>query len=258
MALNKANTKPTPAPAFETGEDDVTTTAAAPAAASGVERLQAAAAAHAATQAAAPASTSTAVATKPAGAIAPMKAMVNPLEGLENAFPVEYDTLRNLNINQGNVIDKMTDKVAGSVVGLELLTYQNQWVVSPGVDGDEAKEHVRYSDDGITATDGTDMKAHLEHLKQSGYNEAKISERLIIAGALFAPGKLTDLEQSLVQINLPPTSKAAFKRYMMDQAYKVGKGLVQAEGANRIKIECTVTKKGDNTWTVADFSRWVD
>lgn len=256
MALNKATSAPkTNTPAFEAVDENTTDNSAESTRSAAQARLAEAAAKHQETQTAA---TSTAVAAKPTGAVAPMAAMTNPLEALKGAFHVEYDTLRNLNINQGNVIDKTTGKAMGDTIGLELLTYQDQWVVSPGVDGDEAKEHVRYSDDGITATDGTDMKAHLALLKQSGFADAKMSERLVIAGSVFEPGKLKDLKDSLVQINLPPTSRAAFKRYLMDQAFRVSKGLLSADGANRIKIECTIQKKGDNTWTVADFTRWVD
>lgn len=209
-----------------------------------------------------PASTGTAVTTPTGGQVAATRPLVNPLEPLKNAFPVEYDTLRNLQINQGNVIDRESGKALGDTIKLELLSFQDQWVCGPGGEdkSEEAKELVRYSDDGITSTKGDDMKAHLEHLRALGYKDAKISERMVICGAVTDPGSkgkkdVPELQDALVQINLPPTSKAAFKRYQVDQAYRIGKGLIQPEGAQHVKIECSIVKRGDMTWTVAAFSR---
>ena len=246
--------------AVDTGAEQTAEQAAAETRAAAQAKLAAAAAAHAATKPA-EAAKSTAVAPVAGRQVTAAKPMINPLEPLKNAFPVEFDTLRNLTITNGNVMDKQTNKPLGDTIGLELLSFQDQWVVSPGVDGDEAKEFVRYSDDGVTTTQGEDVKAYLQSLKDSGYKEAKIGERMVICGALFDIGTkgakdLKELQDTLIQINLPPTSKAAFKRYQMDQAYKIGKGLIDPEGAQRVRVECTLQTKGDMTWTVASFTRY--
>lgn len=268
MALTKNANAQASTPAFEAPDDDntVDTAAAAEQAAirqSAQERLKAAAAQHQASKPAdeAKSSTSREVAAPAGTQVAKARPMINPLEPLKNAFPVEWDTLRNLVITNGNVMDKTTSKALGDTIGLELLSFQDQWVVSPGVDGDEAKEFVRYSDDGITTTQGEDMKEYLAHLKQSGYTEAKISERMVICGSVFDIGvkgakDLKELQDALVQISLPPTSKATFKRYQMDQAFKIGKGFIEAKGAERVRIECDVVTKGQMSWTVANFSRY--
>jgi hypothetical protein len=195
------------------------------------------------------------------GQVAKAKPMVNPLETLKNAFPLEFDTLRQLVITNGNITDKATGRVLGTNMGAEILTFQDQWVVSPGVDGDEGKEAVRYSDDGITTTKGEDVQAYLNQLKTSGYPKANVSERVVLGLAiveLSAKGKkeMPDLEGTLAQVSLPPTSKATFKRYQMDQAFKIGKGFIDAEGAQTVRIDCDVTKRGDMSWTVADFKRY--
>lgn len=256
MALKKS----TPAPQADQFEDGTegegveTTQTLTPA-----QRLAAAAAEREAAKPKDTPTTGTSVAPAKSSAVAAPRSLVDPLKALENAFRVEYDTLRNLVITNGNVMDKDTTKALGDVVGIELLSFQSQWVVSPGVDGDEAKEHVRYSDDGqTTSLDGEDCMEYLARLKANGYPDAKMSERTVICGSIFEPGKLKDLKDSLVQINLPPTSKAAFQRYRMDQAFKIGKGLIDGAGAERIKLECALTTKGGNTWTVASFTRWND
>jgi hypothetical protein len=260
MALNKnAQT-----PAFEALDDDAVDQGAA-IRSSAQERLAAAAASHAETKPAEETvtSSSTAVATtKPLGGqVAARKPMVNPLELLKNAFPVQFDTLRGLKVTNGNFVDQMTGKVIGDTLGMELLSYQDQWVISPGVDGDEGKEHVRYSDDGHTTTQGEDCNDYLAKLKKAGFDEAKMSKRTVVAGALFDIGDkgrkvLPELQDSLVQISLAPTSKASFDRYTLDQAFKIGKGFISPDGAQLLKIECAPQSKNGKDWTVANFSRW--
>jgi hypothetical protein len=260
MALPKRNPQPATEnkqPTFET-VDEEGNEVEAEVTASPAERLAAAAAERATASAAAKAP---AVIPPKAGQVAVAKAMVNPLEPLKNAFFCEFDTLRSLKISSGNLVDNQTSKPLGDTVGLELLSYQDQWVVSPGVEGDEGKEHVRYSDDGKTTSKGEDCAAYLEQLKSSGYPEAKTSKRTVICGSLFDIGEkgrktLPEIQDCLVQISLAPTSKAGFDRYMMDQAFRIGKGLIQPEGADRIKIECVPASKGDKDWTIATFARW--
>jgi hypothetical protein len=227
------------------------------------DRLAAGASRHAAEKPAEETSKSTDVAVKANTQIAARKPMINPLEPLKNAFPVEFDTLRSLKVSGGNLVDNQTGKALGDTAGLELLSYQDQWVISPGVDGDEAKEHVRYSDDGKVTTKGEDCNEYLGNLQKAGYDEAKMSKRTVICGSLFDIGDkgrkvMPELQDSLVQISLAPTSKASFDRYTMDQAFKIAKNLIEPDGAQLVKIECTPTSKNGKDWTVANFSRWTD
>ncbi len=256
-----ALTKNQDVPKFESPDEDQ----AAAKTPTANERLAAAAAKHTAEQPkeeeSKPASTSTAVAVSKGNQIAAAKPMINPLEPLKNSFPLQFDTLRGLKVTNGNVVDISSGKSLGDTVGMELLTYQDQWVISPGVDGDEGKEFVRYSDDGVTTSKGENCKDYLDQLIDSDYPEAKMSKRTVIAGSLFDIGvkgrkECKDMQDALVQISLAPTSKAGFDRYLMDQAFQIRKGRLSAEGADRIRIECTPVSKGDKDWTVANFSRY--
>lgn len=262
MALNKTNNPPK----FEGGEGEGTednTENQTPA-----QRLKAAADKRAAEQETAkPAdktskeSTTHAVAPAAAGAVAVPVVMTNPLEPLKNAFFCEYDTLRSLKLSNGNIVDNQTNKPLGDTVGLELLSYQDQWVISPGVDGDDGKEYVRYSDDGVTTSKGEDCKEYLERMVNGPFPEAKMSKRTVIAGSLFDIGTkgakdLAELQDELVQISLAPTSKAGFDRYMMGQAFKIGKKLISAAGATRIRITAEPVSRNKKDWTQAAFSRY--
>jgi len=259
MALNKPNSTPK----FEDGNEGADETVALTPA----QRLQAAADARAAEQAAAapakPAAQSESRAVAPAAGtqVAKPTSMVNPLAPLKDAFFCEYDTLRSLKITNGNIVDNQTNKPLGDTLGLELLSYQDQYVISPGVDGEEGKEFVRYSHDGITTSKGEDCKEYLAELQGGAYPKASMTKRTVIAGSAFDIGEkgrktLPELQDSLVQISLAPTTKASFDRYMMDQAFKIGKGLLQADGAVRVKIECAAASKGGKDWTIGNFSRY--
>ncbi len=225
------------------------------------QRLAAAAAEHAASVPAeeakpAPKTTALAPAAKSGVMIAPKK-IEDPLAGLKNSFHVEYNTLRGMKITNGNVVDIDTSKALGDTVGLELLSYQDSWVISPGVDGKEAGEFVRYSDDGITTSKGDDCKAYLaELINVHGFGEAAMTKRTVICGALFDAGKGTEFQGKMIQISLPPTSKSTFDRYCFENAYNVGKGLAEVEGSDKLRLTCSLTTKGKNTWTVVDFSRY--
>lgn len=227
------------------------------------KKLAAAAAQHAASKPAeeVKASESRAVAPAASRQVAVAKPMVNPLEPLKDAFRVEWDTLRGLKVTNGNVLDNQTGKTLGDVVGLELLSFQDQWVISPGTEGDEGKDEVRYSDDGKTTTKGEDCNEYLARLKAADYPKASMTKRVVICGSLFDIGDkgrkdCKELQDSLVQLSLAPTSKASFDRYMMDQAYKIGKGIIEPEGAQRLRLSCDIVTKGKQSWTVVNVTRY--
>lgn len=257
MALKKTNATPAAAPAaeYENPDAEAATTAEAETKPTAAERVAAAQAQHAAEQAAAAPSTSTAVTTKAAGAVVRHQPMADPLKDLEGAFPVTFDSVRNLIITNGNVMDRQSNNALGSEIVLELMSFQKQFVCSPGVDGDEGKEYVKYSDDGITTNDGMNCQEYIKHLQQTDFPEAKMSERLVIVGGLSNPGSMPELKDTIVQISLPPTSRGAFTQYRIDTAYKVKKGLATPDGSELVRIKCKLQTKGKMTWTVAEFSR---
>jgi hypothetical protein len=232
------------------------------------ERLAVAAAARAdeakaereAVEASKTASTSTAVAAKTASNIvlaAPV--MGNIFAGLENAFHVDWNTFESLLANQGTFMRKGDKAKLGDSVGLELLSYQQQFVISPGTEGDADNDKVRYSDDGVTTTTGEDCKSYLEDLKEAGFDKASRSERVVLVGSLFDPGKLAEIKDQLVQISLPPTSKAQFERHKIQTDFNIGRGLSPALGATRLRMTCEVQSDAKNKrdWTVVKFAQYV-
>ena len=204
-------------------------------------------------------SKTTAVAAAPKTAVAQHKSMdeLNPFKALENVFPVKFNTLTNIQANQGNFIHKDTSKMMGDTIVLELVSTQKHWVLSPGGDtnDDESLQFVKYSEDGITSEDGLNMREALIATKEAGYDKAKISERTILVGCLLNAGKAPDLVDQMVQIDLAPTSAAHFARHQLSTAFGISKGKMDAAGQTILKMECTVKNQKKLTWTEVVFSQ---
>lgn len=233
------------------------------------ERVAAATAKKAAEQAAAAAaapSTSREVAAPANTAVSTATANIltaDPFKALENALKVDYNTLTQLQVNQGNVLLKESKETLGDYVVLEILSFQAQWVCSPGGDqnDDESKEFLKYSDDGIHVKGSDELLTDaLAAAKSAGYNDARIAERQILVGALVFPGKNKkgevheNLRDELIQIDLAPQSKNNFQAFRINAAFKASRNRITAEQARTVKMSTNVVTKGKNTWTNAEFS----
>lgn len=201
---------------------------------------------------AAPAATQVAVQTKPAGAVA-VAALPNVLEPLRNALRVEYNTLESIIANQGNFMSRETKKSLGDEIVFELLSFQDSFVVSPG-DDKAPQEVVRYSDDGLTCSDGTSVQEHLHWLKTNGYPKASVKPRVVVVGAVEKTSKPSDLVGTLVQLDLSPVSRVHWNRYMANSAFMVRSGRYTADQLVKVKANAETAVNGTNSFTLAKFS----
>lgn len=228
------------------------------------ERLAAAAkereAEAAAEREAVAATKTTSLATKPANSGAITVAAPRPEKvyaPLENAFHVDWNTLESLKATQGAFMDKTDNKSLGDTIGFELLSHQKQFVISPGSDDEEDNKHVRYSDDGITTTTGEDCKDYLQSLLATGdFPDAKMTERVVLVGAVFDPGKQPSYKDKLMQISLAPTSKALFDRHQIQCSFNVGRGIWSPDGITRLRMTCVAKNKNKRDWTEVTFSKY--
>lgn len=221
----------------------------------------------AAASTAAPASTSTAVAPKAPSAVANKIMDHDPFKACENALRVDYNTLTQIMVTNGNVALKEGKELMGDHVGLEILSFQAQWVMSPGGDSndEEALEYLKYSDDGIHVRGSDQTLTEAKALAiAAGYDKASINERMILVGALVYPGKdkkgnlIEELQDELVQIDLAPRSKNNFTAYRANAAFKVSRGLLQPDAALRVCMTAAVKSKGNFNWTDAEFKALTD
>lgn len=172
------------------------------------------------------------------------------IENMKDALRVDFNTLAQIQANQGAFRDREAEKSLGDVIEIELLSWQENYVVSPN-DLKAPKDLVKYSDDGKIAKDGTDMIEHLNALKADGYHKAKLQERCILVGALLATAKPSDLVGQLVQIDCAPQSYAMFKRYKANALWQMQSGNMDDSKVLRLRLTATPAKGPDNT----DFTR---
>lgn len=197
------------------------------------------------------AATTTAIAARTGGAVVVAGRPVNVLQqSYKDAFVVDWNTCHRIQATVGNIVDVEANKaVIGPEITMELLSFQDNWQVSPGTDDDDDIQYVRYSNDGKVTTEGEDIHQYLAALKEAGYKDAKINERCTIAGTMIG----TALDGTLVQIDLPPTSKAMWTRFQMQTSMDIAKGKRTEADLALIKLKCNVNTKGKNSWTVVSF-----
>ena len=220
-----------------------------------------AAAIPAATPAVAPAKT-TAVVTAPkqGGLVASNSPKVNPncIKELKDKFIVQYDSLAQLQASQGQFMDRESNLSLGSELLFELLSYQEQFVVTPN-DNKATKDVVRYSADGVTCSDGTDVKQHLADLRELGWVNARVNARYIIVGSLLAAEKSDAMDNTLVQIDLSPKSRSQFDRYIIQSFYDLAKGNITEEQARVLDLSANVTKNSNgDIYTIVKFATHKD
>lgn len=220
-----------------------------------------AAAIPAATPAVAPAKTAALVTAPKQGHLVAAqvpKVNVNHVKELKDKFTVQYDSLAQLQASQGQFMDRESGLSLGAELLFELLSFQEQFVVTPN-DNRATKEVVRYSSDGITCSDGTDVKQHLADLRELGWANARVNARYIIVGSLLAAEKVDSMNGTLVQIDLSPKSRSQFDRYLIQSAYDLAKGLITEAQSTVLDLTAQVAKnaKGD-IYTVVKFNTHVD
>lgn len=173
---------------------------------------------------------------------------------LKNALTVEFNSLAALILSNGNLLLREGKKSVGDSIQLELLSYQDSYVVAPN-DDKAPVSVVRFSNDGVTCSDGvTSVKEHLQWLHTNGYPKASLKSRVIIVGAVEKCAKAPDLIGTLVQIDLSPASRAQWLRYEANATYKFQKNLATKEGLRHIVVQAEISTAGSNTYTLASFS----
>jgi len=187
------------------------------------------------------------------GVLTSATGMMNVFAELKNALHVDYNTLEAVIPNQGSFLCRESKKVLGDTIVFEVLSHQDSYVVSPEDDG-APNEVVRYSDDGLTCSDGTPVPEHLVWLRANGYPKAKLKQRVVVVAALVTTAKSKDMEGTLVQLDLSPANRIQWNRYVFNAAFGVKIGKFTAEQAKRVKAECEIATSGTNTFTLSRFS----
>lgn len=249
MALTRRN----PAAGFEAPKTEAAATPAADTAQ--VETAAAPAASPAPTPAAAPAPAALVVQVPKSVVVQNMQAGHQFMDGMKDALRVDWDTLNRLKASQGRIA--FGDVNLGEWIEFSLLSWQDNYLVSPGSDTDEAKALAKYSDDGKTIKDtGEDINAYMQRLKDMGYTDCRLGKRCVLAFELIDCDKDAAVDEGMLfQCDLAPTSRAAFERYRIQSALDIGKSRATGDDVIRIRATATIKKNGKNEYTQLDFTR---
>ena len=176
-------------------------------------------------------------------------AIKNVLLDNKDLFRIDWDSLPRISAEQGEFLFKDdTNEELGPNIELKLVSYQDNYVASPG-DNKAPIDLVKWSPDGITAQDGTDMKAHIEFLKEEGYSKARISHRQVtVCELLTVGGKVHERSEDLVQLDLPESGRRSFNTHNLQASYKVSKGSITEEQAAMMQLAAVKmkTKAGES------------
>ena len=199
---------------------------------------------------------------KPAAAALAIAEGMAVTEAMKDAMRVEWDTFPMMKTGQGRITSMVggTKIDFGKWVNFDLLSYQDNWLVSPGGDTDEAKKLAKYSDDGTSLKDtGQSVQEYIEELKKLGYPDARLSQRLIALISLSdCEGEAAISEGQLFQIDMAPTTRSAFEQYRKQSAYDISKGKLTSDGWSAgIRATATVRTQAGSTkeYTVLTFGR---
>jgi hypothetical protein len=180
-------------------------------------------------QAAASAEATTAIAKASAGAMAahqPMKKAQAAFAEYEDALPeVDFGTFPRITADLGGF--EMDKEVIGDTIKVEMMSWNNRYVVTPNVDNKEANGLVKYSNDGVTLSDGSGItvQEYLNTLKTvHGYTDASVKTYMDLTGLLVSKGseEIPEDEQVVVQVQLSPQSVKQFN------GYRITKGVFEA------------------------------
>lgn len=240
-------------PGFEAEE----TTAAAPA--TNAE----ATAEHQPDSAPAPASTpsaSTAVAQAAPTAMAvggKYKAALQEYANVIDPTSVSFDTFRRVTVGLDGFSDE-NEVEMGKRIRLQLMSFNERYICSPGKQDAESNELVRYSLDGKTIDEtGESCADYIKKLQEvDGYPDASLKKYMTLYGFLVATevkGELVEIpaeDREIVSIQVPPRSVGKFTRFQIEDGVKVSQGILQPTDV----LVLTQGKVKGKTTTYADIT----
>lgn len=199
---------------------------------------------------------------KPASASLAIAEGMKATESYKDAMRVDWDTFPMMKTGQGRITSMVggTKVAFGQWVNFDLLSYQDNWLVSPGGDTDEAKKLAKYSDDGKFLKDsGQSVLEYIDELKAMGYKEARLAQRLIALISLSDCEGTADIpDGQLFQIDMAPTSRSAFEQYRKQSAWDMAQGKLDGDTwAKGVRATATVRTQAGSTkeYTVLTFGR---
>lgn len=195
----------------------------------------------------------TAIAVAAKTGLAVSNKMPTILEDFRDAMPaVEFGVLPRIVGTNGLFMDG-DKKQLGSKIKVQLVSWCDSYVISPGDDTDEAKAAVRYSKDGVIIDEtGESVVEYLTYLRESEkYTDAKSKHYAEIVGIVLETEKPSDHVNCMVSVSLSPESRKLFEGYRLQQTVKIRLGLISPDGQDVLTLGTEVkTNARNQTFTL--------
>ena len=137
----------------------------------------------------------------------------------------------------------------GSKIRVEIISYNNRWVVGTGENDREAKDFFKVSFDNMTISgSGEDFHAYLEGLKAQGFQKARISPYLDIFCFVTWTDKHGDIpvdEREICIIQCSQTSKGNFMTFCTTRGLLESKGVAKPIDVVEVNAQKQQNGKGD-------------
>lgn len=192
-------------------------------------------------------------------AAAPKKftAALTNLEGqldVDQVRALGVGTLPKLVADRGGF--ELGDKSLGEWADIHILSYNKRWLVTPGVEGEEAKALLRTSYDGETLeNDPRDIREYLQFLADEGYEKASSRQYIDIWGYIVNTdkgGEIAEDDYEFVQVQLSPSSVKEFTAFQIQQGLQAG--LRKREVSSTVRATIEKREYGGNRYASIKFS----
>ena len=136
----------------------------------------------------------------------------------------------------------------GKKIRVRVVSFNDRWLVTPGVMDKEAKEKVRSSYDKVNLDDGSDtVQGYLELLKAEGYDKARLEPYIDLwVDILWSEekGDVSPEDQQLTRVQLSKTSAGTFSYACGNRGRLESMGLVESTDLLEVRCEDLEGKNG--------------
>ena len=194
------------------------------------------------------------------------------LTAVGNKFQTAFNSYRNsidletvAEVGQGNMPKLVADrggfelegKSYGDHITIELVSFNERFVLTPGVDGEEAKKLLKYSYDGLTVADepGLQVRDYIDYLKSEGYGKADAKKYIDLWALIVSSekgGEIADEDRELVQVQLSPSSVREWNKMQLQASVKVSR--TKRELSPFLKLTIDKREFGTNKFAAIKFT----
>lgn len=174
-----------------------------------------------------------------------------------NALPtMDFGTLPRLIGVNGAIFVKgnnTPDVSLGEKITIDIHSFHDEHVISPGSDKTEDKVHVKYSRDGGKTIEGTgqDVNEYLRNLVEvEGFKNAKCKRYVHLLGTLVSASKSNPLIGDIVDVSISPDGVKPWENHRMQTSAKISQEKLAPAGAERVTVTA-VSKSGNGRNWVA-------